>query len=235
MFKWARKTPEKFSAPPTPDALIRASETRFPMPPGEMGRLEARRWILNMVAPGSTGIEIGVFRGHFSGLICEVARPRKLYLVDPWTKLGETFGWGKAYTNFDTLTTEAAKTEAIARVSRFPAVDAVFIEDTFPACAAQITGPLDFAYLDASHKYGPTLNELMHLKDMMAPGGLILGDDWAPDPQNQHHGVFLAVQDFTRNSGWDIVAAGPGAQWALRRRADPPAPPHKHSFCGQNG
>ena len=33
-----------------------------------------------------------------------------------------------------------------------------------------------FAYLDASHKYKPTLNELIHLNDQMAPGGVIMGD-----------------------------------------------------------
>lgn len=216
MFNWIRSSRPK--APPGPADIIQTIEARFPMPPGEISRLAARRWILNYVPTGGTGIEIGVFRGHFSSLICDVVRPRKLYLVDPWTKLGETFGWGKAYTNFDTLTTEAAKAEATARIAQFPDIQSVIIEDTFPACSAQITEPLDFAYLDASHKYKPTLNELVHLKDMMAPGGVILGDDWAPDPQNQHHGVFLAVQEFTRNSDWQIVAAGPGAQWALSRR-----------------
>ena len=220
MFTWIRSNRRK--SEPGPAELIQSIEARFPMPPGELSRLSARRWILGYAPPGGVGIEIGVFRGHFSSLICEVARPRKLYLVDPWTKLGETFGWGKAYTNFDTLTTEAAKTEATARAAQFPEIETVLIEDTFPACAAQITEPLDFAYLDASHKYKPTLNELEHLKTMMAPGGVILGDDWEPEPENQHHGVFLAVQAFTHSSDWQIVAAGPGSQWALSRRSSRP-------------
>jgi hypothetical protein len=29
--------------------------------------------------------------------------------------------------------------------------------------------------------------------------------------------VFRAVQDFVRESDWKIVAAGPAAQWAIRR------------------
>lgn len=222
MFKWTRSSRAKDKAAPTPADIIRETEARFPMPAGEISRLNARRWILNMVPQGGIGIEIGVFRGHFSSLICDTIRPRKFYLIDPWTKIGPTFGWGKAYTNFDTLTTAAAKAEAVARVALFPDVDVVVIEDSFPACRAQITEPLDFAYLDASHKYGPTLHELTQLRTMMAPGGVILGDDWAPDPQNQHHGVFLAVQEFSRNSDWDIVAAGPGSQWALQRRATSP-------------
>ena len=93
----------------TPDEILRDSHTRWPMPAGEMERLEKRRWVLELLPKGGVGVEIGVFRGHFSNLICQIAQPRKLYLVDPWTTLGETFGWGKAYTNFDTLPTRVAR------------------------------------------------------------------------------------------------------------------------------
>jgi hypothetical protein len=205
------------SRPETPAAVIARIEKQFPMPPGEMKRLEGRRWILHMVPKGGVGAEIGVFRGHFSDQICRIVQPSKLYLIDPWTKIGPTFGWGKEYTNFDTLTTEAARTQAEAFVRQHGTTDCVLIEDTYPACADRITEPLDFAYLDASHKYDPTLRELRHLDKQVKPGGIILGDDWAPDPASQHHGVFRAVQDFVRNSDWRIVAAGPAAQWAIRR------------------
>jgi hypothetical protein len=201
--------------------FLTASEKRFPMPDGELARLKARRWILSHVKPGGIGAEIGVFRGHFSALICEVAKPRKLYLVDPWTLVGPTFGWGAEYTNFDTLTTAAAREEAAARCRLFPSVELVQIEATYPGCAARLVEPLDFAYLDASHKYAKTLAELQALERQMAPAGAILGDDWTPDPASQHHGVYLAVQDFVRRADWEIVAAGPGQQWALRRRSRP--------------
>lgn len=225
MFKWGKSAngamTEAAPSPDDPAEIIRRIETLYPMPRQELERLNARRWILNYIPIGGVGVEVGVFRGHFSALICAKARPRKLYLIDPWTKLGATFGWGKEYTNFDTLTTEAARSEATARVAQFPETEAVIIEDIYPTCAARISEPLDFAYLDASHKYKPTLNELHHLKAQMSPDGVILGDDWAPDPQHQHHGVFLAVQEFSRETEWDIIAAGPGAQWALKRRTVP--------------
>lgn len=213
-----RPTVPPVTPPSGPEALIAAIERRFPMPEGEIKRLEARKWILSYAKPGGIGAEIGVFRGHFSILICEIVRPRKLYLIDPWTKIGPTFGWGKAYTNFDTLTTEAARDEATARVALFPQIESVVIEDVYPTCAAQIKEPLDFAYLDAGHKYENTAYELKHLDAQMAPDGIILGDDWYADPTNIHHGVFRAVQDFTRQTDWQIIAAGRGGQWALRRR-----------------
>lgn len=71
------------SRPETPAAVIARIEKQFPMPPGEMKRLEGRRWILHMVPKGGVGAEIGVFRGHFSDQICRIVQPSKLYLIDP--------------------------------------------------------------------------------------------------------------------------------------------------------
>lgn len=150
-------------------------------------------------------------------MICQIVKPRKLYLVDPWTKSGETFGWGKEYTNFDTLTTAAAMAETRARVERFPDTETVLIEDIYPTCAEQIKEPLDWAYLDASHKYNRTLNELWHLNGQAGAHGIILGDDWHINPKHQHHGVFLAVHEFLDKSDWELIAAGRGNQWAIKR------------------
>lgn len=199
------------------DALITRVETDFPMPQRELDRLAQRRWILRYARSGGIGAEIGVFRGHFAETICQLLTPRKLYLIDPWTKLGRTFGWGKEYTAFDTLPTALARDEARARVQRYTGGDAVLVEDHFPACRAVLIEPLDFAYLDASHDHDKTLDELHALTGHMAPDGVILGDDWQINPGHQHHGVFRAVQAFSRRSDWQIIAAGPGGQWALRR------------------
>ena len=200
-----------------PRDIIRDTEARFPMPEGEIRRLEDRRWVLELLPKGGVGMEVGVFRGHFSALICDIVRPRKLYLVDPWTTIGETFGWGKAYTNFDTLTTAAARDEAAARVALYPGTECALVESMYPTCADRIADPLDWAYLDASHKYQSTLNELRVLDRQVKPDGMILGDDWDPRPEAQHHGVYVAIREFLSEGRWDLVKAGPGRQWAIRR------------------
>ena len=202
----------------TPFARVSRLDAPWPMPEGEMRRLDARRWILTILPKGGVGAEIGVFRGHFSAQICGVAQPRKLYLVDPWTVYGPTFDWPGAYTNDGKLPTATARDQAVARVAQYPSVETVVIEGYYPAVAPQIAEPLDFAYLDSSHKYEDTLVELRHLQTQVKPGGLILGDDWMPDPGAVHHGVFRAVQDFVQDSDWQIMVAGPGAQWAIRRK-----------------
>lgn len=203
----------------TPDDILRDSHARWPMPEGEVERMKKRRWVLELLPKGGIGAEIGVFRGHFSDLICRIAQPGKLYLIDPWTTLGETFGWGKAYTNFDTLPTLVAREDARAHVARHPGVECVLLEATYPACAEAITDPLDFAYLDASHKYDPTLRELRAMDRQVKPEGWLVGDDWDERPDSQHHGVYLAIQTFVAETDWRIVEAGRGRQWALRRAA----------------
>ena len=188
-----------------------------PFPDGERKRLKRRRWILNRLSPGGIGAEIGVFRGHFTDLICEVAAPSKLYLVDPWGKMGETFGWGREYTNFGALRTADARREAELRAARWGTGEVVVIEDHYPSCSDRIVDQLDWAYLDASHHYEATVQELDAIAAQVRPDGQILGDDWHAAPGHQHHGVFRAVQDFCRRTDWRIVAAGPGAQWCIRR------------------
>jgi hypothetical protein len=96
MFKWGkpadRTTSEATPSPEDPAEIIRRIETLYPMPRHEIERLTARRWILNYIPVGGVGVEVGVLRGHFSALLCAKVRPRKLYLIDSWTKLGATFG-----------------------------------------------------------------------------------------------------------------------------------------------
>ena len=116
----------------TPDEALKKSHLDWPMPQGEINRLRQRRWVLELLPKGGIGAEIGVFRGHFSDLICSVAQPRKLYLIDPWTNIGETFGWGKAYTCFGKLPTAVARQDAIWHVQRHQGIDLVILESAYP-------------------------------------------------------------------------------------------------------
>lgn len=208
------------SRPATPADIIARIERQFPMPEAEITRLRARRWIFDHVPKGGVGAEIGVFRGHFSAEICEHLKPARLYLVDPWRLVGTHFGWGQGYTNDNALTTEAAFEQAKAHVAQWPQTQSVVIEGYYPACDAQIPEALDFAYLDASHRYEETLAEARTLERRIKPGGILFGDDWRPNPKASHHPVYRALQEFVATSDWEVMVAGPGGQWALRRKAD---------------
>lgn len=200
------------------EASLAMTNALFPFPNSEVKRLKRRRYILDLLPKNSVGAEIGVFRGHFADLICEYVNPRKIFLIDPWTLLGETFGWGKgAYLNGGELTTELAQQETTLRCAQHPKTECHIIEGFYPDCADVIDEPLDWAYLDASHRFDDTYNEVKALSKQVKPCGVILGDDWRPDPNSFQHGVYRAVQKFTSETDWEIVMCGPAGQWMIRR------------------
>jgi hypothetical protein len=196
---------------------LAANQAKYPFPKWSLAGTTARRWILSGIPAGGVGAEIGVFRGHFSEVILQTLRPRKFYMVDPWTKLGEFFPWADEYTALGKLPTALARREAQLRASKFANSQTVMIEDGFPNCIAQIDEPLDWIYIDSSHKYEDTLLELKAAATILKPDGVIIGDDFYPDRAAYHHGVFRAVNEFVKTTLFEFVAGGPNAQWMLRR------------------
>jgi hypothetical protein len=143
------------------------------------GIAERRKWLLSYARPGGIGAEFGVFRGHFAAVIARELKPRKLFLVDPWTKEGERFGWGPdPYTNYDTLTTAQAMLDTQHRLAPYTSTSEIVMVETWLRefvrnFAAYSDKKLDFAYLDASHNYLDTLQELRLLSLIVADDGVI--------------------------------------------------------------
>jgi hypothetical protein len=71
-----------------------------------------------MLPKGGIGAEIGVFTGLFSTVLLEIARPKKIYFVDPWWKAyGRNYpDWGR-YTDYGRLSTKAAYEIALRRTA----------------------------------------------------------------------------------------------------------------------
>jgi predicted O-methyltransferase YrrM len=62
----------------------------------------------------------------------------------------------------------------------------------------------DWVYLDTSHQYDHTLQELGLLKEKVRPGGVVMGDDWIVDPADVNHGCSVAVKEFCDAEGWQL-------------------------------
>lgn len=182
----------------------------------EAKRSERRTFLASYVRKGGVGVEFGVFWGHFSEVLIREAQPRRLYLVDPWDLQGESFGdWGE-YTNFGTLRPADCYAD-VRQLERHPGVTVV--RDYAERFLAGYTGePFDWVYLDTSHKYDDTLSQLRLITGYLAADGVILGDDWITDRTHAHHEVFQAVHEFIRTSDFEIVMAGRGNQYVLRKR-----------------
>jgi hypothetical protein len=201
---------------PTHPALVAAESD------GDHHRVDARRPILALLEPGTVGAELGVFTGLYSEAILETVRPAVLHLVDPWwLAYGEHYpDWGP-YTDSGRLPTRVAYEAAVARAEAARGACDVRIHVSTSAdwLRSLPDESLDWAYVDSTHEYHDTVEELEMLGAKLLPGGLVLGDDWQPDPGHPHHGVFRAIHDGVRAGRWDIIRVDEHAQWALRPAA----------------
>lgn len=204
------------------DLSFLSSIGELSFPENEIKRLDTRKWILQYAKKEGVGAEVGVYRGHFAEILIKELNPKKLYLIDPWTKVGETWEGGEnsPYTAFGKVTTKYAREDTKRRMLPYlDKCEIIIIEDfienfSFPE-------KLDWIYLDTSHNYEDTKRQLRYLTQFLKPDGILMGDDWHPDSHHKHHGVFKAVNEFIKaNPSWEIVAAGYGAQWCIRRRSN---------------
>ena len=190
----------------------------YPFPESELTRLRDREWILNLVPSNTIGAELGVFRGHFSELILDRVRPKKLYLNDFWRLQGTHYDDYGDYTNFGRLPTALAMEEVKFRADKYAdSCEIVIVEKPCISFLSELDEKLDFVYLDTYHTFQETFDQLHAIDRVLAKKGLILGDDWWPDRNSPHHGVFLAVHEFLRNAEFEMITCGRGGQWCLRR------------------
>ena len=148
-----------------------------------MGYGGARFRALRALPKGAVGAEIGVHLGDFSHCILDIARPRKLYLIDPWKLFDgdeyEESWYGKKVTQetmdqrhrsvcerFENQITKG-KVEVIRALSREGLKK---IEDD----------SLDFVYVDGDHSYEGAKADLELSLIKLKVGGLITGDDYGP-------------------------------------------------------
>ena len=152
-------------------------------------------------------------------MILEAVQPQRLFLVDVWwTQFGEYYPDWNVYTDFGRLPTRVAYEAAVAR-TKSSTTEVIPIVSNSIAWARSIPDSfLDWVYLDTSHSYEETLAELNALAPKIKLDGLILGDDWHIDPEHRHRGVLLAVNDFIRQTEFDIRTAGRATQWLISRR-----------------
>jgi hypothetical protein len=166
-------------------------------------RAAKRAFMADYVRKNGVGAELGVFWGHFSEVIVEHFKPKKLYLVDCWDlKFGEFFPkWGDgANTDNGRLTT--AETLRDVRDLMAPYGDRVEVRRQFVAdfLSEMPDGYFDWVYLDTTHSYENTLSELRMIRPKLKPGGVLLGDDFHKNPET-HPGVQRAVREFADETG----------------------------------
>ena len=175
----------------------------------------ARDDLLGMLAPGGTGVEIGVWRGEFSQRILELAKPQELHLVDPWIFAPQfprrMYGGKKAKSQADM--------DCIAQLvrHRFDGDSRVQIHrcTSREFFRSQSDRQFDWVYLDGDHSEDTVYQDLKDAWTQVKPGGVICGDDYLWLDEHRCLSVRRAVNRFIREVGVPLERIG--TQYALRK------------------
>ncbi len=180
----------------------------------EPSRRDARRReLLSKLPKAAVGAEIGVWEGRFSETILEVAAPRELHLIDPWTYQPEFSNTGFGRRKFASRMDEMFH-EVRARFADVPAVR-LHRAPSGDVLRGFADGYFDWVYIDGNHN-SPIIDEDLALSSVkVRPGGIIAGDDynWGADDGAP---VRTAVQTLVSKLGPKAIFSTLGNQYLIR-------------------
>ncbi len=186
--------------------------------------------IMHLIKPQTIGAEIGVWMGNTSTLFLK-NNLKKLYMVDAYSiepyKENSEMSYQEYLAKYQPITGEIAPTgfqkfydrvykEIQTRFSTFEEVEICrmtsdeWFEQYLAAKGHGNDEMLDWIYVDGDHSYEGCLKDLNNAKEVVKPGGLILGDDYGwPDAKWQKKGVTKAVNEFiNKNNITNMIRHG---------------------------
>jgi hypothetical protein len=128
------------------------------------------------------GVEIGVEMGKFSEAILKLGKVAHLYSIDPWIPIPGFYTAEAAELAFRTTA---------ARLLRFSPRNTILREDAREAVHRFPDESLDFVYIDSSHEFEETCEELAAWWPKLKKDGWLSGHDYA-----NGEGVRRAVDAF---------------------------------------
>ena len=176
----------------------------------------ARAALLSLWLPKrGVGAELGVFQGRFSRTLLDASEASRLHLIDPWYFLTPEWHWGTgSRSTVDALVSILLDFKPEIESGRVR----VHVADDRTALKELPNHYFDWVYIDSSHQYQHTRDELDLLFHKVKPEGVIAGDDWRQDPAHRHHGVYRAVTERLHSGAYTLIGADEATtQWAMRR------------------
>ena len=180
-------------------------------------------------------IEVGSWKGRSALAMAGACRAGgfarfTIVAVDTWLGAPEFWTWGLS---------DPTRGVALKRVGGYPTVFRTFTSNAkkagfgdhiapFPISSVQGADVLkhygcraDVIYLDAAHEYEAVIADLRAYLPLLAPDGVLLGDDYMPN----WPGVVRAVDEIAAAEGLRLDVTG--VVWKLTwGGAPPPPPPH---------
>lgn len=123
--------------------------------------------------PNGRGVEVGVFKGHFSKSILE-SWSGTLYMVDVWRPLN----WDEYMDMSNHSSHDDAYFQAMRSVQGHED-RAIMVRATSEVASHMFEdGSLDFVYIDANHAYDYVVQDISLWYPKVKPGGVICGHDY---------------------------------------------------------
>jgi hypothetical protein len=166
-----------------------------------------RTEMLEDLPKGGTYAEVGVALGDFSRLMIDTCRPDRFLAIDNYTMHEHPHAWGgEVGRRFGKLDHETFFRQRFAPEIAAGRVT-IHAGDSVQVLAGLPDRSLDLCYLDADHRYPAVSAELQVVKHKMAPGGIIVLNDYVGfDPYVQHaYGVPRAAHEFMLAEGWEAI------------------------------
>jgi len=175
---------------------------------GERAKLFAnRRLALSLIPKNSVVAEIGVAYGGFSVEILRSLEPSKFYAIDNFSFQAENEPWGETCLHDSGLTHREYFCD---RFSKEIANNQMKIMEGLSWESLALLGDdsLDFAYLDADHRYDSVVKDIKILHKKVKDGGYIQFNDYTMFDYiaGVHYGVIQAVNQLLNCSSHQIVA-----------------------------
>ena len=170
------------------------------------GRNPGAQETAKRIPQGSTGVEIGVWRGESSALFLQ--RAGYLHLVDPWSvgpyKGGDYQDYLNRYAKIVGSSDPAQFQQYYDKVyqevgQRFKGQAVTIHRCTSADFFATFQQKVDWVYIDGLHTFKGALADLRGSLNIVNTGGSIFGDDYGNKP-----GVTHAVDQFERFTGLTV-------------------------------
>lgn len=159
------------------------------------------------IPEGSTGVELGVWKGESSSKFLQ--RAGHLHLVDPWSAVAyedsDEFGNYQGYLNRYSKIVGSNKPQDFQKYydgiahdvkTKFKDKPVTIHRMTTDEFFGNFEGQVDWVYVDALHSFDGCLSDLRKSLKLVREGGSIFGDDYGNKP-----GVVKAVDAFIAETG----------------------------------
>jgi hypothetical protein len=165
-----------------------------------------------IVAPHGVGAEIGVLLGQHAAELIGVCAPRRMWLVDPWEQCDEVDpAWGDH------------RQRVAARLQNRSTIVELVQSTGLAWLSEQQAGSLDWCYIDSSHYYEQTRDEIREACRVVRGGGVIAGHDLVvAHAAYWGSGVVRAVIEACQDGLMEMVGVSCEAwpSWGCIRRID---------------